>query len=245
MVTRKQAPQPDLNLALKLFEKSYPDPRSELNFSNPFQLSVAVLLSAQCTDKKVNQVTPVLFKRFNSFQALAEADLAEIESIIKPINYYRTKSRHLIELGRIVREKFGGKFPLNRADAISLPGIGNKTANVVLGELGVEHTFPVDTHVFRVSQRLGWTKGKTPGEIEMQLKKIFPSDAWRNLHHWLILHGRRVCKAQNPACSECTLLNICSQKGLKGQGNKNQGLRRKDKNSKSRNSKTRPKRSRS
>lgn len=215
MNTRKKWPKSDLDRTLALFEASYPNPRSELNFSNTYQLAIAVLLSAQCTDKKVNQVTPLLFKRFSSFGALAGAELDQIEEIIRPINYYRTKSKHLIELGRLVSENFAGEFPLNRADALSLPGIGNKTANVVLGELGVEHTFPVDTHVFRVSQRLGWTKGKTPEAIEAQIKKIFAPELWRNLHHWLILHGRRICKAQNPACSECTLLKVCAQKGIK------------------------------
>ena len=218
MNTRKKAPTPDFAQALTLFEESYPNPRSELEFRNTYQLVVAVLLSAQCTDKKVNQVTPTLFRCYDSFKSLAGATLGEIEEIIRPINYYRTKSKHLVELGKLVTEKFAGEFPLNRTDAMSLPGIGNKTANVVLGELKVEHTFPVDTHVFRVSQRLGWTKGKTPEEIEKQIKKLFAPETWRNLHHWLILHGRRVCKAPRPLCDECTLREICPKKGVKNSG---------------------------
>lgn len=207
-------PRKTLNQELAILENYYPDPRSELDFADTYQLVVAVLLSAQCTDRKVNQVTPTLFKKYPSFKALSRGLLHEVEEIIRPINYYRTKSKHLIELGRLVIEKFAGEFPLNRADALSLPGIGNKTANVVLGELGAEHTLPVDTHVFRVSQRLGWTKGKTPDQIERQLKELFPSELWRNLHHWLILHGRRLCKAPRPLCDECDLIKLCPRIGV-------------------------------
>jgi endonuclease-3 len=192
-----------------LFDTHYPNPQSELNFTNSYQLSISVLLSAQCTDKKVNEVTKVLFELYPDFKSLQKATLKSIEKIIRPINYYKTKSRHLIELANLVVNNFAGEFPLNRADAISLPGIGNKTANVILGEMKIEATLPVDTHVFRVSQRLGWAKGTTPAAIEMQLKARFPDEMWRNLHHWLILHGRKLCKAQRPLCSECPLLKLC------------------------------------
>lgn len=200
--------------ALDIFAELYPDPRSELDFNDTFQLSIAVLLSAQCTDKKVNQVTPTLFTRYPSYRALAQAKQEDIEEIIRPINYYKTKAKHLVMLGQQVVEKFSGEFPLVRAEALSLPGIGNKTANVILGELGVEPTFPVDTHVFRVSQRLGFAKGKNPTEIEAQIKKSFLPKFWRNLHHWLILHGRRVCKAQNPHCEDCQLAVYCPKIGV-------------------------------
>lgn len=200
---------------VKIFERLYPDPKSELDFSNTFQLSIAVLLSAQCTDKKVNQVTPVLFKKYRGYDSLASARLADIEEIIRPINYYKTKSKHLIALGQQVMEKFGGSFPLVREEALSLPGIGTKTVNVILGELGVEPTLPVDTHVFRVAQRLGYARGKTPKAIEDQLKDRFPPSLWRSLHHWLILHGRRVCKAQNPLCAQCLLAEHCPKFGVR------------------------------
>ena len=199
------------NKIIALLAKHYPDPKSELSFANTYQLVVSVLLSAQCTDKKVNQVTPLLFEAFPSFQDLACAKVTRLEEIIRPINYYKTKAKHLIKLGQIVSKDLGGVFPLNRSQTLSLPGIGTKTANVVLGELGVEHTLPVDTHVFRVSQRLGWAKGKTPQQIEDQLKSRFPSSLWRNLHHWLILHGRKICKAKNPGCAVCPLKKICPQ----------------------------------
>jgi endonuclease-3 len=194
---------------MTLFDTFYPNPQSELHFTNIYQLAVSVLLSAQCTDKKVNEVTQILFEKYPDFAALHKAPLNKIETIIRPINYYKTKSRHLIELAKRVVNDFSGEFPLNRAAAISLPGIGNKTANVILGEMKIEATLPVDTHVFRVSQRLGWSKGETPAAIEIQLKKRFPSHMWRSLHHWLILHGRRFCKAQRPLCAECPLLKLC------------------------------------
>jgi endonuclease-3 len=165
----------------------YPEPRSELDFSNEFELIIAVILSAQCTDVKVNQVTAKLFKRYPTPERLARAKLTEVEQIIRPINYYKTKSKELTEL----------------------PGVGRKTANVVLGELGVIPTLAVDTHVFRVSHRLGLSVGKTPDKVEEDLKQQFPASEWRALHHRLIFHGRRVCKARQPNCQECSLSKLC------------------------------------
>lgn len=194
------------------FEKLYPTPESELVFKNSFQLLLSVLLSAQCTDKKVNQVTPILFKTYPSFSKLKDAKLKDVEKIIKEINYYKTKSKHLIATADRVMSHFGGRVPRNHKDLMSLPGVGNKTANVVLGELGVTPTFPVDTHVFRVSQRLGLAQGKTPEAIEEQMKEQFKPELWRSFHHWLILHGRKVCKAQRPLCGECEISKLCPSK---------------------------------
>lgn len=194
---------------IKLFKVAYPEPSSELNFNNEYQLIVSVVLSAQCTDKKVNEVTPLLFKKFSKFKALSKATVLEVEKIIRPVNYYKTKSKNLVALAQIVESKFRGKLPQTMDELIELPGVGRKTASVVLGELGIEHTLPVDTHVFRVSQRLGLAKGKTTDAIEQQLKARFKSELWRPLHHWLILHGRKVCKAQRPLCHECSLFKIC------------------------------------
>jgi endonuclease-3 len=194
---------------LKGFEALYPEPASELHFSNERELVIAVLLSAQCTDKKVNEVTPTLFSRFTSFSALARARITELEKILRPINYYRTKAKNVQALGALVEKEHGGKLPRSFDELITLPGVGRKTANVVLNELGIAHALPVDTHVFRVAQRLGLAKGTKPGEIEEALKKRFPAELWRPLHHWLILHGRRVCKAQRPLCEECSLLPYC------------------------------------
>lgn len=194
---------------LKTFAALYPDPKSELNFVNPYQLLIAVMLSAQCTDKKVNEITPSLFSKFPSFAELSRARLAEIENIIRPINYYKTKSRHLIAAAKLIAQEFGGALPQSHDALTRLPGVGRKTANVILNELGIEPRFPVDTHVFRVSRRLGLARGGTPEAVEEELKRQFKSATWRNLHHWLILHGRRVCKAQRPACVACKLARVC------------------------------------
>jgi endonuclease-3 len=187
----------------------YPDPKSELNFRNPYELLIAVILSAQCTDKKVNEVTPILFSKFNSFNKLAKAPVSEVEVIIHPVNYFRTKARNIVETAAVIVEKFKGKLPVTHEELTSLAGVGRKTANVVMGELGIEPSFPVDTHVMRVSRRLGLSAGKTPDQVEEDLKKAFPPETWRNLHHQIIFHGRRVCMARNPACERCTLAKIC------------------------------------
>lgn len=194
---------------LKIFESIYPDPKSELNFSNSYQLWAAVLLSAQCTDKKVNQVTPILFEQFPDFKSLALAKQNQIEKIIRPINYYKTKSKHLIAGANLVVEKYNSKLPKTHHELTSIAGVGQKTANVILSELGLAKTFPVDTHVLRVSKRLGLASGKNPKTTEEELKLEFDQDLWRPLHHWLIFHGRRVCKAQNPNCTECQLNDFC------------------------------------
>lgn len=187
----------------------YPDPHSELDFSNDYQLLIAVMLSAQCTDKKVNQVTPILFKSYPSFKALAKAKLPDVEKIIRPINYYKTKSKNLIACAEKVVADFSSKVPDTHDNLTSLPGVGNKTANVILSEKGIVPAFPVDTHIFRLAHRLGLSEGKNPDAVEKDLRKAFPSSEWRNLHHRIIFHGRRVCTARAPQCGACALLKIC------------------------------------
>ncbi len=194
---------------LHLLQTLYPEPKSELIFTGDFQLLVSVMLSAQCTDKKVNQTTPALFAKFPSFEACSRAPLSDIEEILHPINYFRTKAKNLIGLSKKICLEFDGKLPRNYDALLSLPGVGNKTANVVLSELGAALTFPVDTHVFRVSKRLGLTNGDDVLKVESELKKLFAPEQWRSLHHWLIFHGRRVCKAQRPLCPSCTLAKLC------------------------------------
>ena len=189
--------------------KLYPDPHSELDFKNEYQLLIAVMLSAQCTDKKVNEVTPELFQSYPTFKALSQAKLVDVERIIRPINYYKTKSKNLIATGKEAVERFKSKVPDSHEELTSLPGVGNKTANVILSEKGVTPAFPVDTHIFRLAHRLGLSKGKTPDHVEVDLKKAFPSSEWRNLHHRLIFHGRRVCSARSPQCAGCALASIC------------------------------------
>ena len=197
---------------LNSLNQLYPEAESELHFRNKFQLLVAVMLSAQCTDKKVNEVTPSLFREFSSFKKLSQAKLTELEAIIRPINYYKTKAKNLIAMSNLVVEQFSSRVPKTHEELTSLPGVGNKTANVVLSELGYAHALPVDTHVQRVSMRLGLSSGKSPDSVEVELKKSFAPETWRTLHHGLIFHGRRICKAQRPLCDECQLATICPKK---------------------------------
>ena len=202
----------DKKKLLKSFSKLYPNPKSELNFKNRYQLVVAVSLSAQCTDKKVNEVTPLLFKKYQNFKELSKATINSVEKIIRQVNYYKTKSKNIINMSKMVSKEFKNRLPTKHEDLIKLPGVGNKTANVVLSELGIVPTFPVDTHVFRLSKRLNLAKGKNVKIVEEELKKGFKPELWRNLHHYLIFHGRRVCKAQNPLCNECKISNLCPSK---------------------------------
>lgn len=195
---------------LEILRFLYPDPKSELNFNNEFELVCAVLLSAQCTDKKVNQVTPGLFSRYPNFSSLSKAELVDVERIVREVNYYKTKSKHLIAMSKRVLSEFQGSLPRTHPELTSLAGVGSKTANVVLSELGVEPRLAVDTHVFRVSRRLGLTRGATVKKVEESLTKTFAPETWRTLHHGLILNGRRVCKAQNPNCAACSLRSVCS-----------------------------------
>ena len=202
----------DKKRLLKAFAELYPNPKSELNFKNQYQLLVSVMLSAQSTDKKVNEITPELFSQYPDFKALSEASLTGVEKIVRPINYYKTKAKHLIAMATLVVEQHGSRVPKVHEALVALPGVGNKTANVILSETGAAPALPVDTHVFRVSKRLGIASGSTPSKVEQELKEGFIDSIWRNLHHWLIFHGRRVCKAQRPLCSECAIQNLCPSK---------------------------------
>lgn len=204
---------------LKSFNKSiveelrrlYPDARSELDFRNSYELVVAVILSAQCTDRRVNLVTPKLFNRFPSFIALAAAEVSEVSQLIKQINYYKTKAKNLVGMAQMVVSEFDGKLPSSIEELEKLPGVGRKTASVVVVESGGD-ALPVDTHVFRVSRRLGLAVGDDVVKVEHELRAGFPRECWRLLHHWLIFHGRRVCHAKAPRCSECTLNTDCPSK---------------------------------
>lgn len=195
---------------LRRLGKLYPNPQSELHFQNPYQLLCAVLLSAQCTDKKVNDVTPELFSCFPDFASLAKASHGDVARILRPVNYYKTKTRHLCLMANLVLEKFQGKIPQTHEELTTLPGVGRKTANVLLSELGLEPRIAVDTHVFRVARRLSLSQGTSPLHVEEDLMAQFHKKDWRRLHHYLILHGRRVCLARSPRCSDCSLQDICS-----------------------------------
>ena len=192
------------------FQESMPMAESELNFGSPFELLVAVMLSAQCTDKRVNLTTPALFAAYPTAEVMAEASVEEIYDYIKSISYPNNKAKHLAAMARMLRDEFGGEVPSDREELQRLPGVGRKTANVVGAVLWQKEVMPVDTHVFRVSARIGLTRNaKTPLQTELQLEKHIPSHLLPIAHHWLILHGRYVCTARSPKCVECGISQWC------------------------------------
>lgn len=195
---------------IERFQAEMPSAATELNFENPYQLLVAVILSAQCTDKRVNLVTPALFEAFPSPEALAEATESEVFDKIKSVSYPNNKTRSLLGMARRLVADFGGTVPDDFDALLSLPGVGRKTANVILSVVYDRPAMAVDTHVFRVAERIGLTTGsKTPLTTEKTLTKNIPTELVARAHHWLILHGRYVCKARRPMCEECFLSDIC------------------------------------
>lgn len=187
-----------------------PVAETELHFKSPFQLLVAVILSAQCTDKRVNLVTPALFDAFPTAEVMAQANVEEVLHFIKSVTYPNSKAAHLVEMAKMVTEKFNGEIPSDFDSLVSLPGVGRKTANVVLAVNFNQPKMAVDTHVFRVSQRIGLTTNcRTPFATEKKLCLHIPENIIPKAHHWLILHGRYVCKAQKPDCHNCFLNDIC------------------------------------
>ena len=194
------------------FQQAMPVAESELNYENPFQLLVAVILSAQCTDKRVNLTTPALFEAYPTPEAMAQASADEIFTYISSISYPNNKARHLAGMARMLVEEFGGEVPSDLKELQRLPGVGRKTANVVGAVVWQKEVMPVDTHVFRVAARIGLTRGaKTPLQTELQLEKHIPSHLLPVAHHWLILHGRYVCTARSPKCAGCGLQAVCRE----------------------------------
>jgi len=196
------------------FAAARPDPRTELRHRSPFTLLAAVVLSAQATDKSVNAVTERLFEIADTPAKIAALGEAALIPFIASIGLFRTKSRNLVALARILEEQYGGEVPLDRTALQALPGVGRKTASVVLNELGAEAAVAVDTHVFRVAHRLRLSKGKTPDQVEADLMRIVPKDRLSRAHHWLILHGRYVCVARKPRCGECIVADLCPSREL-------------------------------
>ena len=196
----------------RLLESAYPDAGTELHFSSPYQLLVAVMLSAQCTDRRVNMVTPALFAAFPTVRSMAQASADEILPYIKSVSYPNSKAVHLAGMARMVMEKFSGEIPRTMDDLTRLPGVGRKTANVMEAVAFGGQAMPVDTHVFRVSHRIGLVPEScnTPLSVERQLVRYFPQDRLSDAHHWLLLHGRYVCTARSPKCSTCILAGICA-----------------------------------
>lgn len=187
-----------------------PQPRSALEYRNAFELLVAVVLSAQATDISVNKATPALFSAAPTPQAMSALGEDGIARCIRTIGLYRTKARHLAALCRMLVEQHGGQVPCRREDLEALPGVGRKTANVVLNIAFGQATLAVDTHIFRIANRLGLARGKTPLEVETKLMKVVPAAYLHDAHHWLILHGRHVCKARKPECWRCDLADLCA-----------------------------------
>ena len=195
---------------IEYFEKNMPVAESELNFENPYQLIVAVILSAQCTDKRVNMTTPALFERYPDAEALSKATVEDIYELIKSISYPNNKSKNLLGMAKVLMSDFNGIVPDDVDKLQILPGVGRKTANVVASVAFNKPAMAVDTHVFRVSARIGLTKNaKNPLETERQLVKYIPESLIPKAHHWLILHGRYVCKARKPECEKCGITSIC------------------------------------
>jgi len=192
----------------------YPDVRTELNFSTPLELLVATILSAQTTDKLVNQVTPVLFSRYRTAADYAAADRAELEKIIQATGFFRAKASSLIGLGQALCDRYGGEVPGKQKDLVTLPGVGRKTANVVLGDAFGVPGITVDTHFGRLARRFGWTAQDDPVKVEQEVGALFPRKEWTLLSHRLIWHGRRVCHSRRPACGACGIGRLCPSFGL-------------------------------
>ncbi len=198
----------------RILTKTYPEIHCELDFKNPLQLTVAVVLSAQCTDKRVNQVTPQLFNKYKSAKDYAKAPLLEIEEIIHSLGFHHTKARHLQGLGRKIVEDFGGEVPATLEELITLPGVGRKTANVVLGHAFGIPGITVDTHFGRLSRRFEWSQSLDPVKVEFEVGELIPQKEWTNLSQRMIWHGRRICHSRKPACGACPLAKVCPSFGI-------------------------------
>lgn len=196
---------------INYFEEHAPNAETELIYDNPYQLLVAVILSAQCTDKRVNMTTPQFFKKYPTSKSLAIAGFDDVFPLIKSISYPNNKTKHLIGMAKMLEEKFNSNVPMTVNELVQLPGVGRKTANVITSVIDRQPNMAVDTHVFRVSKRIGLvtSTANTPLAVEKQLTKNFPDELIHKAHHWLILHGRYVCVARNPKCNECGIQKAC------------------------------------
>ena len=198
----------------RILTKRYPNVRCELDFKNPLQLLIATVLSAQCTDKRVNAVTPALFKRYKKVGDFASADLRELQGIIKSTGFYRAKAKNIKGLATKILSEYNGKVPDKLEELIKLPGVGRKTANVVLGHAFDTPGITVDTHFGRLSRRFGWTKETDPVKVEFEVMELIPRKEWTNLSQRMIWHGRRICHARKPACGACPLAELCPSFGI-------------------------------
>ncbi len=201
--------QVDKKTALAELERLYKGSKPALHYKTPYELLIAVILSAQCTDERVNKVTKVLFEKHSTPQTMLLLTQAELEKYIFSCGFYRMKAAHILSASQDILERFGGEVPQTVEELTSLAGVGKKTANVVYSVAFGGDAIAVDTHVFRVSNRLGLAKGNTPQKVEAGLNKAIPKKDWSSAHHWLIWHGRKVCHSQKPDCENCTLSNVC------------------------------------
>ncbi len=206
---RKKVTRASALAELAALETAYPDTATALAYDSPFTLLIAVILSAQCTDARVNLTTPHLFAAYPTPAALAGAPLEEIERIVKSCGFFRMKAKNIVAAARAIVERHGGEIPKERDALEALPGVGRKTASVVLAVAFESAAFAVDTHVYRVSRRLGLTLGSTPRAVEDDVVKLLPTDKLRHAHHWLIAHGRTICKAPTPLCPRCPVRELC------------------------------------
>lgn len=198
---------------VEILKKEYPHAKTELKHSNPFELLIATILSAQTKDTTINKITPILFKKYPTPQKLAEADINDVEKIIKPTGFYKIKAKNIIETSKILVEKFGGKVPDNMEDLLKLKGVARKTANVVLSNaFNKNEGIVVDTHVKRISYRIGLSDNKDPLKIEQDLMKIFDKDDWGFISNALVLHGRYICDAKKPKCDICKIAKLCKKR---------------------------------
>ena len=207
--TRKKA-----RAVYRILSKTYPEIRCELDFKNPLELIVATVLSAQCTDKRVNTITPALFKKYKTAKAYAGADIHQLEEMVFQTGFYRAKARHIKGIGIKLLEEFNGEVPSTLEELITLPGVGRKTANVVLGHAFDIPGITVDTHFGRLSRRFGWTKEMDPVKVERIVGELIPQKEWTNLSQRMIWHGRRICHSRKPACGACPVAKICPSVGI-------------------------------
>jgi endonuclease-3 len=207
--TRKSA-----RAVYRILIKTYPEIRCELDFRNPLELIVATVLSAQCTDKRVNTVTPALFKKYKTAKAYAGADIHQLEELVFQTGFYRAKARHIKGIGIKLLDNFNGEVPSTLEELITLPGVGRKTANVVLGHAFDIPGITVDTHFGRLSRRFGWTKETDPAKVERIVGELIPEKEWTNLSQRMIWHGRRICHSRKPACGACPVAKICPSVGI-------------------------------
>jgi endonuclease III len=223
--------QDRLSAVIDYFQREMPDAQSELHFDSTYQLLVAVMLSAQCTDKRVNMVTPSLFAAYPTPESMATADETEVQTYISSISYPHSKANHLVGMSRMLVADFNGQVPSSMDDLLKLPGVGRKTANVILSIAYGESTMAVDTHVFRVSHRIGMVSKRctTPFSVEKELTKMFPPELIPLAHHWLLLHGRYVCKASKPSCDKCGIRQFCkNNESAKERGQDNETTRKQE-----------------